>query len=151
MQKHKGKCYMALLVIAAFLAAAATAYATVRLAGDGIIRDESGGRAMVIGGTLRCCPWATVDDAAHDPINLAARGVNGRIRVTYPSSSAVVALVVTPDETLVQRGYSAGASVTRSSATIKCARYGRAVDCRELAGTSSNLWVMGIMRMGASS
>jgi hypothetical protein len=120
------------------------------IAGDAIIRDANGRDMIVVAGTIRCCDWRVVRDDTHEPMNLQAYGVGGKVIIDYPDAAAVGSITVTPDETLTQRGFSAGASVGRGRATISCGRYGRPVDCRQLAGTAANLWVLGVMR-GASS
>jgi hypothetical protein len=117
----------------------------------GIHQDTTGQQTMLVAGGLRCCNWRVIEDATHQPTNLQAVGVGGRISLRWPAAVKVGTLTITPDETLVRRGYSAGASVRRDGATVYCARYGRPVDCRELVGTSANLWVLGVMQMGVAA
>lgn len=77
----------------------------------------------VVAGALRKSggTWSLISDEGHTPSNIVSvtdRGTDLRIEYGF-TASKVVSLVATPDETYAVQGYSFGASVGLSGATIK--------------------------------
>ena len=77
----------------------------------------------VVAGALRKSggTWSLISDEGHVPSNIVSvtdRGTDLRIEYGF-TASKVVSLVATPDETYAVQGYSFGASVGLSGATIK--------------------------------
>lgn len=91
--------------------------------------------------------WFVIQDSGHEPINIASLSDQGSaLRLTYgPTASKVGTLLITPDETYAQAGYSAGASVGSSYADIKFGQNGTAKNPSQVSSSSGNFWIYGKM------
>lgn len=107
------------------------------------------GRTVTYGGVARADTpgvWRLIDDANHAPIGLnAARcETSGRgLVIDFPKQARVITASVQTDETLVQLGVAAGASVGLDKVVIRFAQNGRPIACNAgvLATVGGNVWV----------
>lgn len=138
----------------AMIRTAATAVLAMALvgAGAGVLHDDQGNALQFYGGTIRstAAGWVIVDDAAHEPLNLASvscDAVSGQVTVMLSSAgSQVVSSFADGDETLSRADIVAGVSAGLDRLVIRYSRAGVAVPCTSalLQGSTANTWIGGI-------
>jgi hypothetical protein len=119
-------------------------------------QTQSFGEVVHLGGTLRQSAqdptkWCWIVDGNHTPVgfdsSLCGTAQGNKITLPYGVTySKVVTLQVSPDESLLNLGMQAGASVGLGKATIYFTCYG--VPCSMDTPTgyqSGNLWISGLM------
>ena len=100
----------------------------------GVIRNDGSG-------------WAVIEDSGHKSLNiLSVVDTGSALRLSYLEvASQVGTLLISPDETFAQAGYSAGASVGLSHADIKFGLNGVAKNPSQVVSANGNFWIYGKM------
>lgn len=91
--------------------------------------------------------WLAIDDDKHSPLNIQSIiDKDDYLQIHYKQNARQVGfLIITPDETFVQQGIAAGASVGTSFSIIKFSKNGLPIKPSELTEKSGNFWLYGKM------
>ena len=92
--------------------------------------------------------WFVINDAGHEPVNIASISTGSSyVQINYgKTASKVRTLIVAPDDTFAQAGYSAGASVNLDNARIYFGLNGFAVSPSSVVSSAGNFWIYGKMK-----
>ena len=110
-------------------------------------------RQMVVAGTIRHVAtdkWSVIEDATHEPINIAAVSVDkGVLVIKFPFTARVIhTFIAVPDDSLALSGYLVGSSVRPDQASILLSRTRKGevepVDAGSLDEPYGNIWIYGL-------
>jgi hypothetical protein len=117
----------------------------------GRITDETGGKVRLVGAVVRNdgTGWRILG-GTHEALGLSQVSCNlatGVLSIRLdPGAETIGSVWVNPDETLTRRGIRGGASVTRSTISMRFVDGQGAVGCAsaKLQGLAANVWVGGV-------